>query len=178
MSPEIVRELRIDDRPPVLLALEALDHAYERHVQARVQRDGVTVFASAAEALWWIAAIDDQFNGGSPTKMGQPPTPYEKARDRAREDPVAPRPRGALGADGVWLTPSQRTPQADHGYDVRDYGNVDLLCGTLADVNALLSPRRMTLSSRCTAIEPRDARAMSNAAGPFCDLLEPIHRFH
>ena len=43
-----------------------------------------------------------------------------------------------LGADAVWLTPFQRSPQADHGYDVSDYTDVDPLFGTLADFDALL----------------------------------------
>jgi len=45
----------------------------------------------------------------------------------------------ALGADAVWLTPFQRSPQADHGYDVSDYCDVDPLFGTLADFDALVS---------------------------------------
>ena len=37
-----------------------------------------------------------------------------------------------LGVDAVWLTPFQRSPQADHGYDVSDYCDVDPLFGDLA----------------------------------------------
>jgi alpha-glucosidase len=44
----------------------------------------------------------------------------------------------ALGADAVWLTPFQRSPQADHGYDVADYCDVDPLFGDLAGFDALL----------------------------------------
>src|SRR5689334_17760551 len=44
----------------------------------------------------------------------------------------------ALGADAVWLTPFQRSPQADHGYDVSDYCDVDPVFGTLQDFDALL----------------------------------------
>jgi alpha-glucosidase len=51
----------------------------------------------------------------------------------ARLDHVA-----ALGADAVWLTPFQRSPQADHGYDVSDYRDVDPLFGDLAAFDALL----------------------------------------
>ncbi len=43
-----------------------------------------------------------------------------------------------LGADAVWLTPFQSSPQADHGYDVSDYCDVDPLFGTLDDATALL----------------------------------------
>ena len=42
-----------------------------------------------------------------------------------------------LGVDAVWLTPFYRSPQADHGYDVADYCDVDPLFGTLDDFDAL-----------------------------------------
>ncbi len=44
-----------------------------------------------------------------------------------------------LGAQAVWLTPFQCSPQADHGYDVSDYCAVDPRFGTLADVDALVA---------------------------------------
>lgn len=44
-----------------------------------------------------------------------------------------------LGADAVWLTPFQRSPQADHGYDVSDYQDVDPLFGDLAAFDALMT---------------------------------------
>ncbi|MGH3095658.1 MAG: glycoside hydrolase family 13 protein [Streptosporangiales bacterium] len=43
-----------------------------------------------------------------------------------------------LGVDALWLTPFQTSPQADHGYDVSDYCDVDPLFGTLDDVDKLL----------------------------------------
>lgn len=45
----------------------------------------------------------------------------------------------ALGVDAVWLSPFYRSPQADAGYDVADYRDVDPLFGTLADFDALLA---------------------------------------
>jgi alpha-glucosidase len=51
----------------------------------------------------------------------------------ARLDHVA-----GLGAQAVWLTPFQRSPQADHGYDVSDYRDVDPLFGDLAAFDALI----------------------------------------
>jgi len=42
-----------------------------------------------------------------------------------------------LGLDAVWLTPFYRSPQADHGYDVADYCDVDPLFGTLDDFDSL-----------------------------------------
>ena len=44
-----------------------------------------------------------------------------------------------LGVDAIWLTPFYRSPQADGGYDVADYRDVDPLFGTLADFDALLA---------------------------------------
>ncbi len=43
-----------------------------------------------------------------------------------------------LGVDAIWLSPFYRSPQADAGYDVADYRDVDPLFGTLADADALL----------------------------------------
>ncbi|HEY0217195.1 MAG TPA: glycoside hydrolase family 13 protein [Cellulomonas sp.] len=45
----------------------------------------------------------------------------------------------ALGVDAVWLSPFYRSPQADAGYDVADYRDVDPLFGTLADFDELLA---------------------------------------
>ena len=44
-----------------------------------------------------------------------------------------------LGVDAVWLTPFQRSPQVDQGYDISDYCDVDPLFGTLADLDAMLA---------------------------------------
>jgi alpha-glucosidase len=44
-----------------------------------------------------------------------------------------------LGADAIWLTPFQRSPQKDHGYDVSDYTDVDPLFGDLAAFDALVA---------------------------------------
>jgi len=43
-----------------------------------------------------------------------------------------------LGVDAVWLSPFYRSPQADAGYDVADYRDVDPLFGTLADFDAMI----------------------------------------
>ncbi|MEU4693018.1 alpha-amylase family glycosyl hydrolase [Actinoplanes sp. NPDC023714] len=43
-----------------------------------------------------------------------------------------------LGADAIWITPFQVSPQKDHGYDVSDYTDVDPLFGSLDDFRALL----------------------------------------
>jgi oligo-1,6-glucosidase len=48
----------------------------------------------------------------------------------------------ALGVDVVWLSPIYRSPQADNGYDISDYRDVDPLFGTLEEFDTL--PRRCT----------------------------------
>ena len=45
----------------------------------------------------------------------------------------------SLGIDAIWLSPFQRSPQKDAGYDVSDYCDVDPLFGTLADFDAMLA---------------------------------------
>jgi len=45
----------------------------------------------------------------------------------------------SLGIDAIWLSPFYRSPQADAGYDVSDYCDVDPLFGTLADFDRLLA---------------------------------------
>ncbi|NJC73283.1 glycoside hydrolase family 13 protein [Planosporangium thailandense] len=44
-----------------------------------------------------------------------------------------------LGVDAVWLSPFYPSPQADAGYDVADYRDVDPLFGRLADFDALVA---------------------------------------
>lgn len=44
-----------------------------------------------------------------------------------------------LGVDALWLSPFQRSPQHDAGYDVADYCDVDPLFGTLADFDDMLA---------------------------------------
>lgn len=43
-----------------------------------------------------------------------------------------------LGVDAVWLSPFYKSPQADGGYDVADYRQVDPLFGSLADFDSML----------------------------------------
>ena len=45
----------------------------------------------------------------------------------------------SLGVDAVWLSPFFKSPQADMGYDVSDYCDVDPLFGTLSDFDELLA---------------------------------------
>ncbi|WP_406634338.1 glycoside hydrolase family 13 protein [Pseudarthrobacter quantipunctorum] len=43
-----------------------------------------------------------------------------------------------LGVDAIWLSPFYKSPQADGGYDVADYRQVDPLFGSLEDFDAML----------------------------------------
>ena len=43
-----------------------------------------------------------------------------------------------LGVDAVWLSPFYKSPQADAGYDVADYRQVDPMFGTLSDFDDML----------------------------------------
>lgn len=44
-----------------------------------------------------------------------------------------------LGVDAIWLNPFYPSPQADAGYDVSDYRDVDPRFGTLADFDGLVA---------------------------------------
>ncbi|KAF1919872.1 glycoside hydrolase superfamily [Ampelomyces quisqualis] len=44
-----------------------------------------------------------------------------------------------LGVDVVWSSPIYRSPQADMGYDIADYEDIDPSYGSLADVDKLIS---------------------------------------
>jgi alpha-glucosidase len=47
-----------------------------------------------------------------------------------------------LGVDALWLSPFYPSPQADAGYDVADYRDVDPLFGRLADADRLFAAAR------------------------------------
>jgi oligo-1,6-glucosidase len=44
-----------------------------------------------------------------------------------------------LGVDVVWLSPIYRSPQADNGYDISDYRDIDPLFGSLGEFDLLLA---------------------------------------
>ena len=44
-----------------------------------------------------------------------------------------------LGVDVVWLSPIYRSPQADNGYDISDYQDIDPLFGSLEEFDLLLA---------------------------------------
>ncbi len=45
----------------------------------------------------------------------------------------------ALGVDVVWLSPIYRSPQADNGYDISDYQDIDPLFGTLDQLDQVIA---------------------------------------
>ncbi|TCD05249.1 DUF3459 domain-containing protein [Erythrobacteraceae bacterium CFH 75059] len=45
----------------------------------------------------------------------------------------------SLGVDAIWISPFYRSPQADFGYDVSDYTDVDPIFGTLSDFDTLVA---------------------------------------
>ena len=45
----------------------------------------------------------------------------------------------SLGVDGIWFSPIYPTPNADYGYDISDYKNINPEFGTLDDFKAILS---------------------------------------
>lgn len=44
-----------------------------------------------------------------------------------------------LGIQGIWLTPFQKSPKVDNGYDVADYYSVDPMYGNMDDFKTFLS---------------------------------------
>ena len=44
-----------------------------------------------------------------------------------------------LGVEAIWLTPCYVSPQADNGYDIADYYNIDPAYGTMEDMDRLIS---------------------------------------
>ena len=47
-----------------------------------------------------------------------------------------------LGVGAVWLTPCYVSPQADNGYDIADYYNIDPAYGTMDDMERLIEEAR------------------------------------
>ncbi|WP_043417387.1 glycoside hydrolase family 13 protein [Terrabacter tumescens] len=45
----------------------------------------------------------------------------------------------ALGVDAIWLSPFYTSPQADAGYDVADYRDIDPIFGSLADADTMIA---------------------------------------
>jgi alpha-glucosidase len=88
--------------------------------------------AAPARSEWWADAVVYQiyprsFADGNGDGMGD-------LRGIVDRLPYLER----LGVDAIWLSPFYKSPQADGGYDVADYRQVDPLFGSLADFDAML----------------------------------------
>ena len=87
----------------------------------------------ASGAEWWRTAVIYQiyprsFSDRSGDGIGDLPGITSRLDDLK-----------TLGVDALWLSPFQRSPQKDAGYDVSDYCDVDPLFGTLADFDVMLA---------------------------------------
>jgi alpha-glucosidase len=90
-------------------------------------------FLAAVGGEWWRTAVIYQiyprsFADASGDGIGDLPGITSRLDDLAH-----------LGIDAIWLSPFQRSPQKDAGYDVSDYCDVDPLFGTLADFDVMLT---------------------------------------
>ncbi|GHC99028.1 glycoside hydrolase family 13 protein [Zhihengliuella salsuginis] len=89
--------------------------------------------ADNADSPWWADAVIYQvyprsFADGNGDGMGDLVGVTERLNYLAD-----------LGVNAVWLSPFYTSPQADAGYDVADYRNVDPLFGSLADFDEMLN---------------------------------------
>ncbi|MDL5352248.1 glycoside hydrolase family 13 protein [Microbacterium sp. zg-YB36] len=93
---------------------------------------GDSLADSRPGAQWWRTAVIYQiyprsFADASGDGVGDLPGVTEHLDDLR-----------TLGVDAIWLSPFQRSPQKDAGYDVSDYCDVDPLFGTLPDFDDLI----------------------------------------
>ncbi|MFF4080180.1 glycoside hydrolase family 13 protein [Streptomyces sp. NPDC001777] len=93
---------------------------------------GTSADAPAHQTGWWQDAVIYQvyprsFADGNGDGMG------DLAGVRARLPYLQD-----LGVDAVWLSPFYASPQADAGYDVADYRDIDPMFGTLMDADGLI----------------------------------------
>src|SRR6476619_867250 len=90
----------------------------------------------AAAAAWWRNAVVYQVyvrrladgNGGGEGDLAGVRARLPYLRD--------------LGVDALWFNPWYPSPQADNGYDIVDYRQVDRAYGTLADAEELIAAAR------------------------------------
>jgi alpha-glucosidase len=102
-------------------------------MRAEADARGFVGGATASERVWWRDGVLYQI--------------YPRSFADANGDGVGDL-RGVIdrldhlewiGIDGVWLNPITRSPNADWGYDVSDYVDVEPELGTLADLEELVS---------------------------------------
>ncbi len=93
--------------------------------------DPLVHHGSPQQAQWWRSAVIYQvyprsFADGNADGMG------DLAGITARLDHLVD-----LGVNALWMSPFYTSPQADGGYDVADYRDIDPLFGTLDDFDVL-----------------------------------------
>ena len=98
-----------------------------------LSQTGTTLHRGATDSAWWRSAViyqiyprswaDAKGDGVGDLKGITSRLPY--LRD--------------LGIDAVWLSPFYTSPQADAGYDVADYRDIDPIFGTLDDAKSLVT---------------------------------------
>lgn len=107
----------------------------ERPEDGAVTHDSVEVeprLMESGEDAWWRTAVTYQiyvrsFADGNGDGLGD--LPGIRSRLRYVAD---------LGVDAIWVNPWYPSPQADGGYDVADYRDIDPVFGTLDDARALI----------------------------------------
>lgn len=112
--------------------LNHLEHAADSDVDLREAASPIHA-ADRPDAAWWRQAVIYQI--------------YPRSWADADGDGIGDLPGitsrlghlRELGVDAVWLSPFYTSPQADAGYDVADYRDVDPLFGTLADADAMIA---------------------------------------
>ena len=87
----------------------------------------------AAQKKWWQSAVIYQvyprsFQDSNGDGIGDLPGLIERL-DYLQE----------LGIDAIWLSPVCKSPQADNGYDISDYRDIDPMFGTLEDMDRLIA---------------------------------------
>ena len=87
----------------------------------------------AAQKKWWQSAVIYQvyprsFQDSNGDGIGDLPGLIERL-DYLQE----------LGIDAIWLSPVCKSPQADTGYDISDYRDIDPMFGTLEDMDRLIA---------------------------------------
>ena len=89
--------------------------------------------AETVEKKWWKEAVVYQiyprsFQDSNGDGIGDIPGIISRLDELA-----------ALGAGVIWLSPVYPSPDADNGYDISDYRNIDPKFGTLADMDRLIA---------------------------------------
>ena len=57
-----------------------------------------------------------------------------------------------LGINAIWLSPVFKSPQADNGYDISDYRDIDPTFGSLDDMEELINEARARTIHTMTTI--------------------------